>query len=77
MINNQIADAIIAKARFEKQNIDKPQHAFRDSYNQPLGYHVFTVAAAIAPDHFFPYDVRIENASDALTIRNYLLESCE
>lgn len=72
MISSEIADKIIAAAQAEKSKMDAIGREYRESYNQPLGYHVFTVSAAVAPDIDVPFAVWVERSNDQRAIRTWL-----
>jgi hypothetical protein len=77
MISNTTADEILDAATAEKRRSSASGHEFQPSYNQPLGYHVFTVAMAVAPDHCVPYSASLEESNDRSAIRDYILRAGE
>ena len=73
MITNDIADAVIAKAIFEKQKDDARPAQF--ACGEPLGNYVQLVFMSVAPDHVLPYSAALATCNDRRECRNVLLRS--
>jgi hypothetical protein len=64
---------IIKTAQSMQRECNGSGHSGRESYNQPLGYHVFTVFdACVSGEYSLKYSESIEKTSDIKTIREYI-----